>query len=294
VVMTRARDRLLICGPANPKKSTWMAALNKVFDLADRRHNDLITGTGWQARVVQQARSAAITAESTSTPAYDIERLLHRAAVLHPLLTPGQSIPVGALLDRMHISAGKHSGAISRKDELDRRRLGTAAHAMLECWNLADAPPVAATAQRWFPEPGQNAMCVRELTAIATQVQRSALWPRLVGAQSVRRELPFLFDLDGFLLSGVLDAFIDSTTIVDYKLGAPTPERMARYQTQLRIYAAAIRAATGRTPADAALYYLDSGDLVAVDVRENVLDETVELAAAVLRGKWSSSAASTG
>ncbi len=283
VAMTRARDQLLIAGPSNPKKNTWMRTVSEMFELSGRAHGDTISGDTWQARVTRKATGAAPTIREPQTKLpLDVERLLNQAAPLRAEPAPGQTIPVRALLDRLHPHSGDDHGATRAKSTLDRRLLGTAAHALLERWSFTTPPPIAQAAREYFPAPGAYADCAQELTDISEKIQKSALWPMLARAKSLRRELPFLLDVAGILLSGTIDAVINNTALIDYKLGAPTPARVARYQTQLQLYAAAIRAATGRAPTVALLYYLGSGELVPVDVGSEALDAVIARAAAAL------------
>ncbi len=283
VAMTRARDRLLLCGPAKPKKNSWMAAMNSVFAPGERKHGAPLSGAAWEARIVRHAASAGAGKPRTNPPSPAIGPLLLQAAALPLRIAPGQIIPVHTLLDRMHPSAPAGPIARDRGDAaLDRRLLGTAAHAMLERWNFSGDPPIAEVARECFPTSIQTAQCMRELDTIAARLQRSNLWRTLTGASSLRKELPFLLEVGGVFLNGIIDLLLDGETLIDYKLGPPENERSNRHRTQLRVYAAAIRAAVGRAPKKATLYYLESGDHIDVDVRPAILDETLERARAAL------------
>ena len=169
---------------------------------------------------------------------------------------------------------------------LDRRILGTAAHALLERWDFVVEPPIAEVAREFFPSANLKTLCIHELSTIIERLQQSSLWPQLSASTNARRELPFLFEIGGVFLNGVIDALLDANTLVDYKLGSPAAGRLERHETQLRIYAAAIRAETGRSPQRAVLYYMNSGQLIDVDVRPVILDETLQHANAALRAHF--------
>jgi len=288
VAMTRARDRLLFVGPAEPKKNTWMSAINAVFAVGEKAHGAPITGAAWEAQVIRQAvESHGDAARIGSAQCPALAPLLQQAKALSHQVAPGQIIPVRAVLDLLHpgdnAASAKSEG---QRASLDRRLLGTAAHALLERWDFVADPPIAEIAAEFFPNASGFAACARDLGGIVEQLRRSDLWNKLKGAATRRRELPFLFELGGVFLNGVLDALLDEETLVDYKLASPAGGRSLRHETQLRIYAAAVRAATGQAPQQALLYYMDSGQLIDVDLRPPLLDETIARASAELHARF--------
>ncbi len=284
VAMTRARDRLLLAGPAKPKKNSWMAAMNATFTLGERQHDATLRSSAWEARVVRQATdSQESTLHSSTPPMPAIEPLLQQAEALPRRIAADHVIPVRTLLELMHPDQELNLKASALKnDALDRRVLGTAAHALLERWNFAGEPPIAEVSHDFFPASAQNTVCMRELGVMIDRLRRSTLWPKLANIMNTRRELPFLFELGGVYLNGVMDMLIDEEVLIDYKLGAPAPGRSRRHETQLRIYAAAIRAAAGSVPRQAFLYYMDSGILATVDIQPAILDETLDRARTAL------------
>jgi RecB family exonuclease len=102
----------------------------------------------------------------------------------------------------------------------------------------------------------------------------------------IRREMPFLLRVGDALVGGKLDALLSDRTVVDYKTGAYVPDRHARYELQLQLYAVAVRRLTRRAPPAALVYYVETGEHRAVDVSEDRLDEAlsrVETAISQLR-----------
>jgi len=136
------------------------------------------------------------------------------------------------------------------------RRFGSLVHAVLAEIDLRAAP---AAIERTAAAQGRLLGASGEEVAAAAAAARAALQHPLLKAaaqsRDLRREEPLLHRLpDGTLLEGVVDlAFEDETgwTVVDFKTDA-RPADHAQYAAQLRLYCAAIEAATGK-PAKAAL-----------------------------------------
>lgn len=287
VAMTRARDRLLLAGPAKPRKHSWMAALNAAYALENRGHDNTFSGAAWTARVIRCASTTPLAEVREPVPALPpIETLREQAREIPLTIAPGQTIPARTVLDWLHPDAEETTSDSSpRKIPLDQQKLGTAAHALLERWDFAGDPPVSLVAREHFPNAPDHETCTQALNEIANRIKASTLWPRLQRATNLRRELPFLFDLGGAVINGVMDVWLDSDTLIDYKLNSPKSSKARRYESQLRLYAAAVRAATGSAPREAFLFYLDSGEMHPVDVTDQALDEIVAQANTVLQAR---------
>ncbi|MCL4794649.1 MAG: UvrD-helicase domain-containing protein [Bryobacteraceae bacterium] len=115
--------------------------------------------------------------------------------------------------------------------------------------------------------PSSEALELRE------RFLRSDLGQRMKNAAHVEREFDFMFSLDGTLLRGVIDLWIedgDGVTLVDYKTGhSIPPETMETYKDQLRFYALALEALTGRLPRRVALFLLHQDRAVEVGMDEH-------------------------
>jgi ATP-dependent exoDNAse (exonuclease V) beta subunit len=136
-------------------------------------------------------------------------------------------------------------------------RFGRLVHAVLAAIDLrgGDVPRLAAAQARLIGASDA------EVAAAVTAVRAALAHPLLVraaAATEVRREAPIVLADAGGTIEGVLDlAFLegDAWTVVDFKtdaeLGESIGERLeparaiARYAAQVRLYAAAITAATG-------------------------------------------------
>ena len=124
-----------------------------------------------------------------------------------------------------------------------------------------------------------------EALALRDGFLESSLGREMAAARRVEREFDFLFHFEGTLLRGIIDLwFADAggVTLVDYKTGRSIGDSLfAAYTDQLRFYALALEALTGRLPRRACLYLLHQGRTVEVALGE----ETRARCRAVL-GEW--------
>jgi ATP-dependent exoDNAse (exonuclease V) beta subunit len=134
------------------------------------------------------------------------------------------------------------------------KRFGVLVHAALAEVELdAAAPEIDALARLHGRSIGASAA---EIDAAAIAVRAALAHPLLRRAAAAeargdcRRETPLLYRLaDGSVLEGVVDlAFREDGagwTIVDFKTDAEIEASLAAYEAQVRLYAAAIAAASG-------------------------------------------------
>jgi ATP-dependent exoDNAse (exonuclease V) beta subunit len=186
---------------------------------------------------------------------------------------------------------------------------GSVAHALLE--QIDFAAPVA-------PEPGATAALIEsfgepvrdeevaDIEALITGFVGSGLPARLAGAEHLRTEFAFSFDLDtsgghSLLVNGVVDVYArerDRTLIVDYKsdrLGDLAPAELvdAAYTTQRIVYAlAALRGGAER--AEVVYVFLERPDDTVTAVyeaadRPELEDRLRALAAGIANGDFAPS-----
>lgn len=285
VAMTRARDRLLLASGPTIAAHSWMAALDTQFAVSAREHGEPVSGAAWTGTTIRRpGHLRTAPAPKPRATHVDVDALQRQAEPVAPRTPPGYAMPIRALLDVLYPEPADGATAPPKRHHaLDPRKLGTAAHALLERWDFAREAPVDTVTHAAFSGISEREQCARDLESMASRLKQSPMWPRLALSRTLRREMPFLFAIEGVLLSGVIDVWLDGDTIADYKLSLPQPRKRARYETQLRLYAAAIRAATGHAPAEALLYYLGTGEIEPVDIGPRALDETVNQASAALR-----------
>jgi ATP-dependent helicase/nuclease subunit A len=285
VALTRARDRLLMCGSPEPKKDSWLALLNDQYQIVDREDGATFAGEAWRATVRRRldGMPASPSPDSGET-AQALEALLARAEAVPEPRPTRRTIAVTTLLNLM-----TDGGEADERDAAERTRStalqrGSLVHAVLEQWDFR--APVEHVVDALIRQEGCTAAgsenLPEDLARIARRVQESPLGARLAEATGVQREAPFVLCLGGAVVTGVIDALLPDGTIVDYKTGKHRDDKHAGYETQLRLYAAAVRQVLAIDPPEALLCYVDSendaGLLRRVDISAARVDETVRSA----------------
>ena len=139
---------------------------------------------------------------------------------------------------------------------------------------------------------------VADLRALIEGFVGSSLRERVAGARRVRTELPFVYELGGVLVNGVVDVHAaedDGALVVDYKSDPVDGLDLAtycdeRYSTQRRVYAlAGLRSGADRV--EVAYLFLERPDEPVSEVFEGaeatrLEAELSEIAAGVLEGRF--------
>jgi ATP-dependent helicase/nuclease subunit A len=279
VAMTRARDFLMIGGPAGIGE-TWMKGFDQWLGLGGRSDSETLSGTDWHGVVWRSPRSAPQRSsdEIPSTP-FDVETLRRR--VLGVRTTPQLREQSITTLAAKLASVGGRSNDDGRTQASGNPLAlirGTTTHRLLQLWNFKqDArPPISAILHGASLDAVARDQLRDDLEAIADRFQRSALFDKLRNDTGIDRELQLRWMVDGVCINGVIDARLDDGTIVDYKTGSQHASLDSQYIWQLRLYATAIRALTGTTPPRGMLCYLDTEDAPCTEVSfdDATLDKT--------------------
>ncbi|MBI4558070.1 MAG: UvrD-helicase domain-containing protein [Candidatus Hydrogenedentes bacterium] len=282
VAMTRARDWLLLSGAPtdSDRNASWIHALNQHFKLTSRPDGNEITGAGWHAvvrRAVNKPGRLDTPAESVELPAPAV--LLGRIAPARDVKFQRTTYAVTELLEIMvpsepAIVPDRVSGESHHGRSLDPVRWGTLVHRMLERWDFRS--PVRPLIKNLLRGEIDSFSCVeameQDLAAVADQFRLSAAGRRIGEAKDVAREMPFLLRIGEVLISGTIDVLLDDGTIVDYKSGRGSPASHARYETQVQLYAAAVRQLLRKTPPAGLIYYVDRHEVCGVDITADGLD----------------------
>ena len=142
---------------------------------------------------------------------------------------------------------------VAEYDKSDSGELGLRVHAI-----LANASE---------PDPTE-----KEVVELVRRFRESDLGRQV--PSDAKHEQDLLFNVDGHLLRGHIDLWFDNDDnkrfLVDYKTDrvneTQVTQRAQRYELQLRLYAHAIKQATGRAPDRAELYFLRADKTVKVDI----------------------------
>ena len=169
---------------------------------------------------------------------------------------------------------------------LPRHILGTATHRALELGaerTSARVREIVAEETDGALSPAGLSAAVRLVMEWVNRFERSPLGRRTARADEVRREEPFLVQLEGILLRGTADlVFRDGqgSVLVDYKTNEVTalevPAKARSYALQLQLYALAVGAWLGEPVREAWLSFLAADQSVSVDVSEAALEEARE------------------
>ena len=179
---------------------------------------------------------------------------------------------------------------------LDAATVGTLLHRCMERLDFRHPQAPAALVQRALAEMdlaevADAAAPAAELEGMLTTFRNEALWSELADARRSFRELDFVLDLPGrqagagaATLRGQIDMLYEDAGgawhVIDYKSDRIGSEGLAahvsRYELQMLAYAAAAARFLDSPPADAALYFLRSGETHRFNVTGAVLDDLAE------------------
>ncbi len=279
VAMTRARDWLLLGGGPKGGDGSWFKTFDDCYNVTGRSDGETIAGTGWSAVIRRKVSQTAVAriAEVAAAP-LDREALVAHADPLSHIESQRITLSVSEVLDRMAPSGDEASNETGApRGVIDPRLRGTVIHRMLETWDLRGEPPVAACLARECPARKTSAMLEPALHEAARRFRESVAGQRMAADSDLQREVPFALRVAETLVAGVIDALLSDGSIVDYKTGRPHAALQERYENQLRLYAAAVRALRGQSPPVAYLYYVDSGETHEIDISSTRLDEVLRL-----------------
>ena len=159
---------------------------------------------------------------------------------------------------------------------MDALLRGTLLHRVLEAWDYRGCvePVVDRVLRRDAPSLAIREAMASYLRDRATAFAATPVGRRLATGEVASRELPFLLRLGDTLVDGAIDLLLADGTVVDYKTGRDRPESHAQYERQVQIYAMAARTLTGWDAPGAFLCYVDTAEIVEVDISPAALEET--------------------
>jgi ATP-dependent helicase/nuclease subunit A len=269
VAMTRAIDRLVICGAEGerglPDGCWWSLAFAALQPISVEEPADDGDGKVWRFRA---APSLAGAATGKAIPAMDDERpaWLDRDApsespVLRPL-SPSSAYDKATLVRR--------AGVGNRAEREKAMARGALMHRLLQ--SLPDIPQEArAEAARRHLARAADGFSVEEQVSMVEQVCRLLDDPRFspLFLPGSRAEVPIVGRLRSgtVAVSGQVDRLVvtdDSVLMADYKTNRPTSGRIDAYVSQLALYRAVLSELYPNKSVRAALVWTDEPDLMEV------------------------------
>jgi ATP-dependent helicase/nuclease subunit A len=274
VAMTRAIDRLVICGAVGdrgpPEGCWWNLVFAALKPVSVEEPADDGDGMVWRYRKAPPSAGKTVTASGVATPAVQRPSWLDRDAgaeppsvrLISPALAYDEAVPVRA------VTSG---GRVERDKALAR---GVLVHRLLQ--SLPDIPQATrAEAARRYLARSPAGFSAEERERMVDEIRRLLDDPRFAPLfwPGSRAEVPIVGRLKGGALavSGQVDRLAvtgDSVLIADYKTNRPAPCRLAdvppAYVAQLALY----RAVLGQLYPDqrirAALVWTDIPDLMEI------------------------------
>jgi ATP-dependent helicase/nuclease subunit A len=273
VAMTRAIDRLVICGAegerVRPGGCWWNLVTAALMPVSVEEPAADGEGYVWRYRKTPVAADEAPTTWPASLPTDPPPPWVHRNAAAEP--PPVRLLSPAAAYDETTPARAPSGSRMERDQALERGRL---VHRLLQA--LPDIPEAARdeAARRYLARSAAR-FPAEERDLMLAQIRRLLDDPRFSALflRGSRAEVPIVGRLQGgrFAVSGQVDRLAvtnDSVLIADYKTNRPAPSRLSdvpdAYIAQLALY----RAVLGRLYAGkrirAALVWTDVPDLMEI------------------------------
>ncbi len=274
VAMTRAIDRLVICGAegerGRPEGCWWdlvFAALQPPVSVEEPADDG--DGTVWRYRKVPPRADEAVSRAATTPAAQARPSWLDRDA---PADQPARLLSPASAYDETTLGRASAAGGGAERDKARTR--GVLMHRLLQA--LPDIPKAArAEAARRHLARAGTAFSAQEREVMCEQIRgllEDPSFSQLFLAGS-RAEVPIVGRLDGgrLAISGQVDRLVvtdGSVLIADYKTNRPAPRRVEdvpkAYVTQLALYRAVLGRLYPEKIVRAALIWTDVPDLMEI------------------------------
>jgi ATP-dependent helicase/nuclease subunit A len=253
VALTRAQDRLLICGAAGRQAlpdASWYSLIAQGFDLLEP---EAAPFAPWEGTVLRHAMTGAVASRGPAAPAVALTAPLPDWIAAPPPAEPDRPMPLApSRPDDVALGTVPPAASpLSERDATGRRFLrGKLIHSLLQHLPSLPAAEWRAAALAWLDRPGHGlargaaSVIAEETLAI---LSHPALGP-LFGPGS-RAEVPLTGVVGGLVVGGLVDrlAVLDDRVLVaDFKTNREPPADVAQtpvlYLRQLAAYRAVLRA----------------------------------------------------
>jgi ATP-dependent helicase/nuclease subunit A len=251
VAMTRARDRLIVCGPQfrhGESNDSWRRAVEEALTRLDAAACDTPFGQGFRLGASLKAAAQASSADIT----HELPEWTRRVA------------PNVETLEQAAPSRLTHSDASlfsPRGDGQRRFRRGRLIHGLLQRLPDVESKRRRQVGFEWLQRQGVAEKEAEEYANEAIKVIEDARFAAVFGSAS-RPEAPIVGVAGGRFVSGVVDRLAvdgDRVLVLDFKTDRPAPADAASapeaYVLQLALYRDVLRAIfSGKTVACALLW----------------------------------------
>jgi ATP-dependent helicase/nuclease subunit A len=274
VAMTRAIDRLVICGAEGerprPDGCWWNLVSEALKPISVEEPADDGDGQVWRYRKTPLPTDKPLSGSTASAPVGRPPYWLERDATPEP--PPARTLSPAAAYDEATPGRVVPSGSPVERDKALTR--GMLMHRLLQA--LPDIPAAARSeAARRYLARSAAGFTAEERALMVEQIQRLLDDPRFsqLFLSGSRAEVPIVGRLKGgrFAVSGQVDRLAvttDSVLIADYKTNRPAPCRLAdvppAYVAQLALYRAVLAQLYPDKRIRAALVWTDVPDLMEI------------------------------
>jgi ATP-dependent helicase/nuclease subunit A len=273
VAMTRAIDRLVICGAETergpPEGCWWDLVTAALKPVSVEEPADDGEGQVWRYRKAPISAAEALAPSPASLPTDPAPPWIHRDAAAEP--APIRLLSPAAAYDEATAHAPSGSRRMEREQALERGRL---VHRLLQA--LPDIPQAERdeAARRYLARRARG-FPLEERERMLAQIWRLLDDPRFSALflPGSRAEVPIVGRLEGgrFAVSGQVDRLAVTehcVLIADYKTNRPAPSRLAEvpdaYVTQLALYRAVLGRLYPGKRIRAALVWTDVPELMEI------------------------------
>jgi ATP-dependent helicase/nuclease subunit A len=290
VALTRAEDRLVVCGwqtRREPDESCWYNLVSRAFGTLPAERSDFAAWPGdtLSLETKQTAEPEPRGQAESAAPREPLPAWIGRAPDWRAAPPPPEPASAVALVPSRPegVELGEVPGAASplgERDMLgDRFRRGQIIHTLLQ--HLPALPPSdqAEAARRWLDRPGAGvpAEMMDALIAEVLAILRHPDLAPLFGADG-RAEVPLTGVIGDSVVGGLVDrlaVLADRVLLADFKTNRRPPVRVADtpvlYLRQMASYRAVLRAIFPDLPVHCALVWTRSAEVAMLP--ESLLDD---------------------
>ena len=286
VAMTRARDRLIVCGVRPGKAGAYPGSWHEVISRALARPviapglRELADADGW---TITRYGKDPVPADASAALAEQDAPLPGWAGRLAPA-EPAQ-LRWASPSNLAEMAKGPSPSPLASLGGLGRFRRGDLIHKLLQTLPYIDPPGRPAAARTLLDREADLTPDQRtEMAAAALAVLNDDRFAAVFGPGS-RAEVAIAGSApglpEGLAVSGRIDRLVVETErvlVVDYKTNRPSPDRIedadAAYVTQMAVYAAVLAAVFPGRRIEAALVWTDGPKLMSVP--ENLMARALQ------------------
>jgi ATP-dependent helicase/nuclease subunit A len=272
VALTRAQDRLLVCGAAGlraPSDMCWYSLVSDGFAALETETETFAHWEGTMLRHASPGAAAARPAERATAPAVDLPPWAGAAphwVAAPPPAEPDRPMPLApSRPDDVALgSVPPAASPLAGRDAVGRRFLrGRLIHSLLQ--HLPSLPEAArpAAARAWLDRPGHG-LAPGAASAIAAEVMAILSHPDLAPlfGPGSRAEVPLTGMVGGLVVGGLVDRLAvldDAVLVADFKTNRDPPvdpaDTPVLYLRQMAAYRAVLRGIFPDLPVRCALVW---------------------------------------